>query len=92
MADDQTPDQQPVGSEPLDPIAAMVVVGVELHEMYISLYNAGFTKKEALYLVGQAVAAGVLLPTQDFGPDDFDELNITIIDDDDDDLDFDDGP
>lgn len=89
MSDEHAPDPQPVSSEPLDPITAMVAIGVELHEMYIALYDAGFTKREALFLVGQAVAAGVMLPNQDFGPDDFD---VTVIDDDDDDLDIEDGP
>jgi hypothetical protein len=88
MSDEQSPDPQPVSSAPLDPITAMVAVGVELHEMYIALYDAGFTKKEALFLVGQAVAAGVMLPNQDFGPDDIDDM---FMSDDDFDEDNDDG-
>jgi hypothetical protein len=48
----------------------MLSVAIELHEMKHALLGAGFTDKEALYLVGQAVAAGAMLPISDFGPDD----------------------
>ena len=54
-----------------DPVSYMLSVAIELHEMKKVLVESGFTDKEALYLVGQAVAAGVMLPIVDFGPDDF---------------------
>lgn len=53
-----------------DPMSYMVSVAIELHEMKKALIEAGFTSKEALFLVGQAVAVGVMLPINDFGPDD----------------------
>ncbi len=31
----------------------------QLHEMYVELRNAGFTKSEALTLVGKIVAGGI---------------------------------
>ena len=76
MSEDSLPSLPP--ADPQDPITPMVSVGVELHEMYLALGQAGFTKKEALFLVGQAVAAGVMLPVDDFGPDDFDEIEISL--------------
>jgi hypothetical protein len=54
-----------------DPVSYMLSVAIELHEMKKALVDSGFTDKEALYLVGQAVAAGVMLPVVDFGPEDF---------------------
>jgi hypothetical protein len=68
--------------EPRDPFTYLVSVGIELHEMLLALVDAGFTRKEALFLVGQAVAAGVMLPNDDLGPDDYDELNSRIDDED----------
>jgi hypothetical protein len=64
-----------------DPLTYMVSVAIELHEMKHALIAAGFTSKEALFLVGQAVAAGAMLPISDFGPDD---ITITSADDEDD--------
>ena len=54
-----------------DPVSYMLSVAIELHEMKKALVDSGFTDKEALYLIGQAVASGVMLPIIDFGPDDF---------------------
>lgn len=81
MSEDSLPSLPP--ADPQDPIAPMVSVGVELHEMYLALNQAGFTKKEALFLVGQAVAAGVMLPVDDLGPDDFDEIEMSLDDEED---------
>ena len=36
----------------------------ELHEMFTSCINAGFTRKEALYLVGKYLAAVVVARNQ----------------------------
>lgn len=38
------------------------MVAIQLHEMYTSLCNAGFTKKEARELVGYAISAGIMEP------------------------------
>lgn len=84
MSDEPTPEQSSTNSAPLDPIPAMVAIGLELHEMYLALYDAGFSKKEALFLVGQAVAAGVMLPEQDFGPDDMEDMYLPGEEDDED--------
>lgn len=54
-----------------DPVSYMLSIAIELHEMKKALVDSGFTDKEALYLVGQAVAAGVMLPIVDFSPEDF---------------------
>ena len=48
----------------------MTSVAVELHEMFLSLKDVGFTNKEALYIVGQAVASGIMLPYKDDSPED----------------------
>lgn len=53
-----------------DPMSYMVSVAIELHEMKKALIEAGFTSKEAVFIVGQAVAAGAMLPISEFGPDD----------------------
>ena len=74
-----------------DPVTYMLSVAIELHEMRSALRNAGFTDKESLYLVGQAVANGVMLPIQDFGPDDEFNPVISLGDEEDDDFDEDDG-
>lgn len=68
-----------------DPVSYMLSVAIELHEMKKALIEAGFTDKEALFLVGQAVAAGVMLPIDDFGPDDDIEYKDFPSDDEDDD-------
>ena len=65
------PDEPKETSHVDDPVSYMLSVAIELHEMKHALVAAGFTGKEALYLVGQAVAAGAMLPISDFGPDDF---------------------
>ena len=58
-----------------DPVSYMLSVAIELNEMKYALIEAGFTSKEALYIVGQAVAAGVMMPISDFGPDDIQSMN-----------------
>lgn len=71
---------EPKDSTPVtDPVSYMLSVAIELHEMKGALMDAGFTSKEALFLVGQAVAAGVMLPIDDFGPDD---MSVTAADED----------
>ena len=42
---------------PEDPMTLMAQGATELHEMFTSYIKAGFTRKEALYLVGQYMAA-----------------------------------
>ena len=38
---------------------SLQLVAISLHEMYLSLQEAGFKKKEALYLVARMLSAGV---------------------------------
>lgn len=40
-------------------ISPLRAVALELHEMYEELKRAGFSRKEALNLVGQMLSAGV---------------------------------
>jgi hypothetical protein len=79
MSDEALPGQPP--ASPQDPVAPMVSIGVELHEMFLALCASGFTKREALFLVGQAVAAGVMLPTDDWGIDDYEDMDLDDNDD-----------
>jgi hypothetical protein len=67
-----------------DPINYLKSVAVELHEMFLSLVDVGFTKKEALYIVGQAVASGIMLPYQDISPEDTLNIQFLPLDDDED--------
>lgn len=49
-------------SDPDDPISALAASAVGAHELFVSLVGAGFTDNQALYLVGQIVAAGARGP------------------------------
>lgn len=49
-------------SEPDDPIPQLAAAAVQLHELYTAYLGAGFTENQALYLVGQILAAGVRGP------------------------------
>lgn len=82
---DEAPDSPPAV---VDPLSYMGSVAIELHEMFLSLQEVGFTKKEALYVVGQAVAAGVMLPIEDFSPEDEMGPELLDSDEDEDDEDF----
>lgn len=50
----------------------MDVVGIELHEIYLALQRSGFSEKEALFIIGMAVAEGAMSPRQYFSPEDED--------------------
>ncbi len=41
--------------EPEDPITQLAQAAASLHELFTSYVSAGFTKSQALYLVGQIV-------------------------------------
>jgi hypothetical protein len=43
-------------------ITHMESVAIEIHEMYLHLKQAGFTQKEALFIVGIAVGEGIMAP------------------------------
>ena len=50
-------------TEPADPMTLLASAATEMHEMFLSYVKAGFSRKEALYLMGQylttaAVSAG----------------------------------
>ncbi|MGI5274856.1 hypothetical protein ACQEUU_37385 [Nonomuraea sp. CA-218870] len=45
--------------EPEDPITQLAAGAAQLHELYASFVAAGFTESQALYLVGQALAASI---------------------------------
>ena len=49
-------------SDPEDPITQLAAAAVSLHELYESFAGAGFNENQALYLVGQALAASVRGP------------------------------
>jgi hypothetical protein len=40
---------------PEDPVSELLSAAIAVHEMYTTFQAAGFTKKEALYLVGQSL-------------------------------------
>jgi len=44
---------------PPDPMSALQEASTQIHEMYISYIDAGFTQHEALYLIGQMIQAMV---------------------------------
>jgi hypothetical protein len=43
--------------EPVDPISSIAESAAATHEMFISYVAAGFTEPQALYLIGQMLAA-----------------------------------
>lgn len=45
--------------DPEDPITQLAAAAVSLHELYVSFTGAGFNDNQALYLVGQYLAASV---------------------------------
>lgn len=48
--------------EPDDPITQLTAAAVSLHELHTSFIQAGFNENQALYLVGQALAASTRGP------------------------------
>ena len=52
------PDSTPPVNFPV--ITSLQMAAGDLHEMYIALMWAGFSSKQALYIVGTAVAGGML--------------------------------
>jgi len=48
--------------EPEDPITLLAQGAAQCHELYMAYVGAGFTESQALYLVGQLVAAAVRGP------------------------------
>lgn len=55
MSEDE--DENPENDEgPQDPISSLRVASVSLHELYVSLVNAGFTRWQACVIVGVLMA------------------------------------
>jgi hypothetical protein len=54
------PDNQPKIELPL--VTSLEVAASELHEMYLGLVWAGFSEKQALFILGTAVSGGMLSP------------------------------
>jgi hypothetical protein len=54
------PDNIPPANFPV--ITNLQMAAADLHEMYLSLLWSGFTEKQALNIVGMAVAGGMLSP------------------------------
>ena len=48
-----------MNDQPVDPITVMASAAAEMHEMFLSYIKAGFSRKEALYLVGQYMTAAI---------------------------------
>lgn len=46
---------QPGGSQ--DPITILMASMIQVHELFNAMQKAGFTEKQALYLIGQVMAA-----------------------------------
>jgi hypothetical protein len=44
-------------SEPQDPVSALAAAAAQAHELYVTLIGGGFSESQALYLVGQILAA-----------------------------------
>jgi hypothetical protein len=83
-------DEQPsVPTPPDSDFGRMDVVGIELHEMYLTLQRVGFDKKEALYIISIAVSEGAMSPRIYFSPEDTRPYNIDDDEDFPDDGDFD---
>ena len=64
---------EPRETTPENPFNSMDVVALELHEMYLHLQRAGFSRKEALYIVSIAVSEGVMLPRFSFNDYEFND-------------------
>lgn len=82
-------DQSPVPTPPESDFGRMDVVGIELHEMYLTLQRVGFDKKEALYIISIAVSEGAMSPRIYFSPEDAPPYNLDDDEDFPDDGDFD---
>jgi hypothetical protein len=48
-----------VTGQPQDPVTPLAESATQMHEMYTSLLQAGFSAQQALYLVGQVIAASI---------------------------------
>lgn len=46
------------GEEPIEPSAALRQAAYEFRQMYIALLDQGFTKDEALNIIGSVIARG----------------------------------
>lgn len=75
MSNEPTQQPDPIDNgEHRDSPSSMDVAAIELNEMYSSLCRGGFNPREALYLIGQAVAAGFLLTPEFNDPTDLEDL------------------
>lgn len=65
-----TPSASPVE----DPMGHLLSTAIQLNEMFNALQKAGFTNREALYIVGQTAAAGIMEPVYSISlEDDYDD-------------------
>jgi hypothetical protein len=78
--EEPTPNQQPPSDVDL---GSMEMVGIELHEIYLTLKRCGFDENQALFIVGIAVSEGAMSPRRYFSSEDT-PPNSNDIDDDDD--------
>lgn len=46
-------------SDPEDPITQLAEGAAQLHELFVSYMNAGFTESQALFLIGQMLQASI---------------------------------
>lgn len=65
--------EEPKETTPENPFTSMDIVALELHEMFLHLNNAGFSRKEALYIISIAVSEGVMLPRFSYNDYEFDD-------------------
>ncbi len=74
MEDQNNESQPPILFDESSLPTALDVAAIQVHEIYLAFQNSGFTKKEALELVGFIVAAsGIMEPTQYDPLDDLDK-------------------
>lgn len=51
--------------EALEPISPLRAAAAQMHEMYVELRNAGFSRRDALDLVARVVGLGVSMSIDD---------------------------
>ena len=77
------PDNPPKIELPV--VTSLEVAASELHEMYLALIWAGFSEKQALFIIGTSVSGGMLSPFKhNSEEDDLDDQDVDLDD-------FDDG-
>ena len=54
----------PKNDGPSDPFGPMALAAAGMHQIFLAYVEAGFTEPQALYLLGQMLAASVRGPAQ----------------------------